>query len=239
MERPLRSHRFLCPSGSSKKAAAVRWRNALRKRRRRRSSTPLGHSLVYEAIAEGHRQAGKRASEVLFVFARAAGERNPYRRHPHPIRIPAFHPRDNVIIVTAPISRQGPTMGLKRIVGRIHIAAPGFGIATQISVLEAEDNGGHERRSDVPPPRRPRLRLAALVKRAGGTAASPKTLTGAQIRDHLFQHARSRNTLQPDVEQGPAVLDCGAAVSRDLALSLVRRGGRPPRAPPRTSSRGP
>ncbi len=209
----LRAHRFLCPSGFVEKAVGEAFAKALAaKPAPAIVNASWAHLPWDKGIAADIDRLVSEHPEVLFVFA-APPASEPYPPAPAPHPYPAFTRRDNVIIVTASDQADKVPRWAGSDRGRIHIAAPGVGIAT----------------ADIRPPK-PKTPegtttfrgasaaaafvsgCAALVKRAAETATSPKTLSGAEMRTHLLRYAPSMDTLKPDVEDGK-LLDCGAAVT--------------------------
>jgi subtilisin family serine protease len=205
----LRGHRFLCPSAFFEDAARDALAAALR-------GTPApaivnaswAHLPWDPAIAGAIDKSVTDNPNVLFVFA-APPATPPYPGPPSLPPYPAFTTRSNVIIVTASDETDRIPRWAGRDPQRVHIAAPGVGIAT----------------ADVRPnsPGTTTFRgtsaaaafvsgCAALVKRAAETAKTPVVLTGAQIREYLLNHADSKTDLRSGVLGGRR-LNCGAAVS--------------------------
>ena len=208
----LRSHRFLCPSGFVEKAAGRALADALAaKPAPAIVNASWAHLPWDEGIAEGIDKLVREHPEVLFVFA-APPASEPYPPAPAPHPYPPFTRRNNVIVVTASDEADKVPRWAGSDRGRIHIAAPGVGIATADIRPKPNTPEGTTTFRGASAAAAFVSGCAALVKRAAETAASPRILSGAQIRDHLLQHAREAGTLKPDVEQG-RLLDCGAAVS--------------------------
>ena len=212
----IRPHRFLCPSAFFEENARDALSDALAARPAPAVVNASWSHLPWDPpIAAAIDRSITANPHVLFVFAAppaspAAPPNPPYQPPPAPHPYPAFTTRPNVIIVTASDDKDRVPRWAGRDRERVHIAAPGEGIAT----------------ADVRPPAAPGTTTfrgtsaavafvsgcAALVKRAAETATTPVTLSGAQIRDYLLNHADSKTELQNGVIGGRR-LNCGAAVS--------------------------
>jgi subtilisin family serine protease len=208
----LRSHRFLCPSGFVEQEALEAFEKALAA-----SPKPAivnaswAHLPLDTGIAGSIDKLVTQHTDVLFVFAAPPGAAPYPPNAPHPY--PVFTTRDNVIIVTA--SDQGNKVpgwaGSDSL--RIHIAAPGVGIATaDIRPGPPDPPGGTTTFRGASAAAAFVSGCAALVKLSAQTAASPKTLSGKEIRDHLLKTAPDVGTLTSDVIDGN-LLNCGAAVT--------------------------
>jgi membrane-anchored mycosin MYCP len=208
----IRPHRFLCPSAFFEEAARDALSDAV-------TATPApavvnaswAHLPWDAPVAAAIDKIVTDHPHVLFVFgappASPADPPDPPYPPPHPY--PVFTTRSNVIIVTASDARDGLPRRAGRDRDHVHIAAPGADIATAdvrpgapgtttfrgVSAAAAFVSG-----------------CAALVRRAGETASTPVTLSGAQIRDYLLKHADKKTGVDTGVIGGLR-LNCGAAVA--------------------------
>jgi subtilisin family serine protease len=205
----LRPHRFLCPSAFFEDAARDALREAVAGRP---TPTVVNASWAHlpwdPPVAAAIDRTITSHPNVLFVFA-APPATPPYPGPPAPHPYPDFTTRSNVVIVTASDESDRIPRWAGRDRDRVHIAAPGVGIAT--ADVRPHGSGTTTFRGTSAAAAFV-SGCAALVKRAAETASTPVTLKGEEIRDYLLKHADKKTELQSGVIDGRR-LNCGAAVS--------------------------